>query len=346
MKAKIQLLNGDKAGERFELQEGDALILGRDTAADVMLPERKISRKHARLYFDSDSNELLIEDLESLNGTFVNSKQIRDVEALNSGDQIRVGSFLLEVQVEGQAEAPAEDEEFSSPSVVELTGSLDTSGNSEDEAKADLGEEIHAENQFNYFSGVERLEKTSGSLISGKLEELSLPDLLQMLSTIQKSGELVVSESKIEKSTDGLKKGAATLFLEDGQILHIVYNDYENEQAFFELLKVQKGFFALFPLKHSNFDNPISMPLEALLLEGLRHLDEANAAGGDLEDEDELEPNPDQALTGLSPQELSIFQLAWKHRKVLNILAASDEDQETTRQVLLKLVRENFLNKA
>src|SRR5262249_39618500 len=58
-------------GTRYRLHAKSAVTLGRATTADISLPEvGSLSREHARLTFRSES--VLIEDLGSTNGTFVN----------------------------------------------------------------------------------------------------------------------------------------------------------------------------------------------------------------------------------------------------------------------------------
>ena len=63
----------------------------------------EISRVHARV-FNDPSGRLMVEDLGSTNGTFVNGNRISGQQALNPGDQVRVGQTSM--TVEGGAGAP------------------------------------------------------------------------------------------------------------------------------------------------------------------------------------------------------------------------------------------------
>ena len=51
-----------------------SLLIGRDKGCDICFVKNTISRRHARLQFDSDSGSWLIEDLSSVNGTVVDGK--------------------------------------------------------------------------------------------------------------------------------------------------------------------------------------------------------------------------------------------------------------------------------
>jgi pSer/pThr/pTyr-binding forkhead associated (FHA) protein len=52
-----------------------------------------VSRKHAVLI--EQDGEILIEDLGSLNGTFVNRKRIDSATRLQSGDEVQIGKYRL-----------------------------------------------------------------------------------------------------------------------------------------------------------------------------------------------------------------------------------------------------------
>lgn len=67
--------------------------IGRTSDNDIILDNRGVSRRHARLEFSGD--EAIVLDNESLNGTFVNSRKITE-ERLRENDVIRIGKFDLE----------------------------------------------------------------------------------------------------------------------------------------------------------------------------------------------------------------------------------------------------------
>jgi DNA-binding winged helix-turn-helix (wHTH) protein len=79
----------------FTLSPGENL-LGRDHASPVTFDLESVSRRHARILITSAGASL--EDLGSKNGTFLRGKRIDRVEALEDGDEIRIGSASLRIQ--------------------------------------------------------------------------------------------------------------------------------------------------------------------------------------------------------------------------------------------------------
>jgi diguanylate cyclase (GGDEF)-like protein len=94
---------GQGLGTRYRFRPGSTVVLGRAKEADVSLPEvSAISRKHASLTYRIES--VILEDLGSTNGTFVNDVRIEQPTVLKSGDRFSVGAvhfkFLQERDVE------------------------------------------------------------------------------------------------------------------------------------------------------------------------------------------------------------------------------------------------------
>jgi diguanylate cyclase (GGDEF)-like protein len=63
--------------------------LGRKPDNDIVISDDSASRKHAEIYLED--NVVIIYDLKSTNGTYVNRERLTDPLVLKSGDQIRVG---------------------------------------------------------------------------------------------------------------------------------------------------------------------------------------------------------------------------------------------------------------
>jgi two-component system cell cycle response regulator len=95
---------GDKlVGSRFAIAPGGVLEIGRFEQADISLPDvPSVSRLHARLVHSGP--HVVIEDLGSTNGTWVNDGPVRETAVLRSGDRFQVGAvhfkLLHEVDVE------------------------------------------------------------------------------------------------------------------------------------------------------------------------------------------------------------------------------------------------------
>ncbi len=85
---------GPLKGERWTLDH--TLVLGRDATCDLTIPDRKISRYHARLTSASDG--VLLEDMGSKNGTFCNGESVTAPLLLQDGDLIQIAvtqSFMF-----------------------------------------------------------------------------------------------------------------------------------------------------------------------------------------------------------------------------------------------------------
>ena len=78
--------DGPLKGERWTLEK--TLLLGRDVACDLTIPDRKVSRYHARLTPTADG--VLLEDMGSKNGTHRNGEEITDAVVLQDGDLIQI----------------------------------------------------------------------------------------------------------------------------------------------------------------------------------------------------------------------------------------------------------------
>jgi hypothetical protein len=83
---------GGRAGEHF-IPQGDRTTIGRSPDNDVFLDDVTVSRRHAVLV--QSEGEIQIEDLGSLNGTFVNRRRIDSATRLESGDEVQIGKYRL-----------------------------------------------------------------------------------------------------------------------------------------------------------------------------------------------------------------------------------------------------------
>jgi pSer/pThr/pTyr-binding forkhead associated (FHA) protein len=82
---------GGRSGEAFVLG-GERMTIGRSPEAEVFLDDVTVSRNHALLVRRRDG--LYIDDLGSLNGTYVNRHRIES-HLLDDGDEIQIGKFKL-----------------------------------------------------------------------------------------------------------------------------------------------------------------------------------------------------------------------------------------------------------
>jgi pSer/pThr/pTyr-binding forkhead associated (FHA) protein/tRNA A-37 threonylcarbamoyl transferase component Bud32 len=86
---------GKDKGRRLTL--GNEFVIGRAVSGEGRLgDDPELSRRHARVARDANG-QLIIEDLGSANGTFVNGVPVREPQVLNVGDSVRVGRTTLEL---------------------------------------------------------------------------------------------------------------------------------------------------------------------------------------------------------------------------------------------------------
>ncbi len=88
--AYVIVIAGPNVGEMFKVGQGGDI--GRGSDVEFRLTDTEISRRHARIR--RRSGEVLVEDLNSTNGTFVNGEQV-EVRKLNDGDKIQVGTTTI-----------------------------------------------------------------------------------------------------------------------------------------------------------------------------------------------------------------------------------------------------------
>ncbi|MFM8522188.1 MAG: FHA domain-containing protein, partial [Acidimicrobiaceae bacterium] len=89
--AVLVIRSGDLTGSRFTLSKYVTQI-GRHQESDILLDDITVSRRHAEVV--KTSNSLLVRDLGSLNGTYVNQSRV-DESVLKHGDELQVGKFRM-----------------------------------------------------------------------------------------------------------------------------------------------------------------------------------------------------------------------------------------------------------
>jgi ABC-2 type transport system ATP-binding protein len=90
---RLHVVQGADAGAVFEIS--GTIVCGRDASADLTLQDDQISRRHVQ--FELEDGRLVIEDLGSTNGTFVNGALLGGPQVLRHGDRVQVGNTLLEL---------------------------------------------------------------------------------------------------------------------------------------------------------------------------------------------------------------------------------------------------------
>lgn len=299
----LRFISGKYQGGEFALVVNKEIIVGRSSDLEMVLVEDMVSRRHARIFWDGE--QIQIEDLGSTNGTFVNGEKIKR-SLLKEGDRVLIGTSILKVVTTDTAAAAEKPKEN-----LESVAARRSSAASQTQART----------------------------MSGAIDEIPLPDLLQLLYTSKKSGVLVI------RTEDDVGK----IYFRKGQIYFAIINELEEVaplKSLFRLLTWQKGLFDLEAPDDTTFPNEIDVTVPELLMEGLRQLDEFNAlkdALPDLRAKISIPALLIPPLRELSPDELDVLQLAHNYgtlESVLNKSLAMDLD---TAEVLAKLFKKNYL---
>ncbi len=93
-------------GAVLEVNRPD-VVVGRHSAAEVRLPLPDVSRRHCRIVHSGETWEVI--DLESLNGVWVNDRQVERA-VLHQGDALRLGGFTFRVDLSTPAAADGAQE--------------------------------------------------------------------------------------------------------------------------------------------------------------------------------------------------------------------------------------------
>ena len=263
----LRFISGKYQGGEFPLRPNREIVIGRSSELDMVLVEDMVSRKHAKIV--TDENVVTIEDLGSTNGTFVNGEKVR-VSEIKDGDRILIGTSIIKlVTIAGEPNALSE---------TEARSRLVSAGNKRPPTKS----------------------------MSGNIEEIPLPDLLQLLSTSRKSGVIVIRSDL----------GVGKIYLRKGQIYFASIDESFNtgpRKAMFRLLGWSHGFFELDPPDEREVMDELTDSTEGLLMEGMRQLDEYRVLVEKLPPPSAALaiPHPlESKLRDLGPEELDVFQVA------------------------------------
>ena len=91
---KLAIVEGPLKGKSFEIT--DEMTIGRGDKCHLVLEDTYVSQVHARVYPRDES--IVVEDLGSTNGTYVNRRRLRGATELQRGDQIKIGKTVLEAK--------------------------------------------------------------------------------------------------------------------------------------------------------------------------------------------------------------------------------------------------------
>jgi pSer/pThr/pTyr-binding forkhead associated (FHA) protein len=154
--AKLSLMFEDKLVK--EVPVGNRPVgIGRSPDNDLPVDNLAVSNYHARVYFEA--GRLVVEDLDSLNGTFVNDLRVERA-TLHDGDSIWVGKHHIKVDATGDAPVPWDSGRKASAPRINETMVLDT------KARRDMLQQAAAMGERSQFA-VGRLKMPTLVVLSG-----------------------------------------------------------------------------------------------------------------------------------------------------------------------------------
>jgi pSer/pThr/pTyr-binding forkhead associated (FHA) protein len=298
----LRFISGKYQGGEFPIYPDKPIVVGRSSDLDMVLVEDMVSRRHAKIAVASD-NTITIEDLGSTNGTFVNGEKVKKAR-LKEGDRVLIGTSILKVVAADQNAAA-----------------------SQGDAKANL-------------ENVAAARRTSQvRTMSGSLQEVPLPDLLQLFGTSKKSGVLVL------RTEDDVGK----IYLRKGNVYFASINDSDDVppvKACYRMLTWEQGTFDLDPPDERTFPDEVDLTVAEILMEGMRQLDEFNRL------KEQLPPMQSKLalasplippLRDLSPDEIDVLQMVHNYGTIAMILNKSMATDLQTTTILLKLIKSQYV---
>jgi pSer/pThr/pTyr-binding forkhead associated (FHA) protein len=304
-KLALRFISGKYQGGEFPLEDGRPVIVGRSSDLDMVLVEEMVSRKHARILLAR--GVLAIEDLGSTNGTFVNGEKIARAQ-LKEGDRVLIGTSILKVIAAG---APKRSDSTQNLEKVAVR-----------------------RNTIRQRTGAEEAPRMTGAL-----EEIPLPDLLQLFGTSRKNGVLVLrTDSRIGR-----------IWLVNG-VIHFAQIEGQQEltplKAVFRMLGWLEGMFELDPPEQTSFPQPLDASVQEVLMEGFRQQDElANAIAKLGSPQQRLAPKqpPPAPLATLDPKLRELVKLASDSRNIQSLLDATPLLDLEAATLLVQLVTRGYL---
>ena len=270
---KLRFVAGKYEGGEFRLPAEGEVLIGRGAELPVVLAEDMVSRKHARLTIRGE--QVRIEDLGSTNGTFVNGERVKSAE-LKAGDRVLIGTSIMKLLA---GEAPEARPRRASAAMPPLPGERPAPRTPSVPPAPPRPARPQPHTTIAPQAEVHRPERSStGSVktVAGSIEEIPLPDILQLFAASRKTGLLVV------KGPKGLR---ANLYIENGQVVLAQLDgapQVKSRKTINRVLRWRSGTFELRPHRSVPAGERLNESMEHLLMDGLREFDELERLRPDL----------------------------------------------------------------
>jgi pSer/pThr/pTyr-binding forkhead associated (FHA) protein len=297
----LRFISGKYQGGEYSLQDARDLVIGRSSDLDMVLIEDMVSRKHAKITLQDGA--ITIADLGSTNGTIVNGEKVKKAQ-LKEGDRVLIGTSILKLVTVQRSAQPID-------------------------ARA-------AQQQLERTAAAQELRGRSA--VQGRLEEVPLVDLLQLLSTSKKTGAIVIQ---------GYRGGR--VHLRNGRVVAAVIDadpTLPPKKALYRMVGWTQGGFEFVPQEGElpPIPNEIQESTEALVMEAMQQQDEL--ARGTL-------PAPTSAigiampltprLRDLTPEEIDLLQLVHNYGVVQAVLDRAQGSDLEVAQKLAALLQTGYL---
>ena len=299
----LKFISGKYQGGEFPLKADKQIVIGRSSELDMVLVEDMVSRKHAKITISNGA--ITIEDLSSTNGTFVNGEKVKQAR-LKEGDRILIGTSILKLIQQG-ADSVNVDEKVVKQKLEEA-------------------------------AAAQAARSTKTSSMTGKIEEIPLPDLLQLFHTSKKNGVLVIISDREGK-----------IYLRQGRVYYAVIDENHNlgpQKSFNRIITWETGDFELRPADNQEFMVELDSSTEALLMDSLRQLDEFKRIQGQLPDmaaHMRLAQPLTAPLKDLTPELLDVLQLVHNYGSLSGVLDHADQDDVLTAEAVVQLLKREYI---
>jgi len=300
----LRFISGKYQGGEYPLEDGRQIVIGRSSDLDMVLVEEMVSRRHAQI--SMNAGVISIEDLGSTNGTFVNGEKIQRA-TLREGDRVLVGTSILKVVSVPLEEARGEGSGAARRPAATL------------QQRTMVGE---------------------APRMTGNIEEIPLPDLLQLFGTSKKNGVLVIRTETL----------TGRIFLNQGLVAHAVIDGMPQlsaAKAAYRMLAWQSGVFELEPPAAEQPESLWNASVQSVLMEGFRQQDELNRLLDELpplEHRLQLRTPLEAPLHELEPAHLDVLQLALNSSSIAALFDRTSVTDLETAETLKSLIKRGYLS--
>ena len=300
----LRFISGKYQGGEYPLADTGELVIGRSSELDMVLIEDMVSRKHAKLTVAPE--QITIADLGSTNGTFVNGEKVGRAQ-LKEGDRILIGTSILKLVAVARQAGAAMDPKT-------------------------------AQQNLERTAAAQEKRQGGRSSVQGRLEEVPLVDLLQLLSTSKKTGAIVIK---------GYRGGR--VHLRGGKVVSAVIDadpTLPPKKALYRMVSWAQGGFEFVAQEGDlpSMPNEITEATEHLLMEAMQQADELSRGGYPASTVSVGIAMPlSPRLRELSPEQLDLLQLVHNYSVVQAVFDRAVGSDLEVAQALQSLIERGYL---